>query len=73
MGLKYAFPFAKLEISWRKLRVDAKRLRAVKSTFDGRDKTACRTDAKSNVMALKQAYNSRSQEPGCTATEACYD
>jgi hypothetical protein len=64
MGLKLPIPFVKFEISWRKLREYDKRLRALKSSFHGGAKTACRTDAKSNVTAMKQAYNSRSQVPG---------
>jgi hypothetical protein len=64
MGPKQPFRFIKFGIPLRKLREYDKRLRALKSRFYGGAKTACRTDAKSNVTALKQAYNSRSQVPG---------
>jgi hypothetical protein len=53
--------------------MNVKRLRALKSPFYGGAKTACRTDAKSNVTAKKQAYNSRSQVPVHRNIEASYD
>src|SRR4051794_17286178 len=39
----------------------------VQARFRNEDHTLRRTYAKSNVTAIKQAYNSRSQAPGCTA------